>query len=215
MCSIRFKDLFASGIIWAMTGTINSVMSQPRIDGEYYFGKMEMAAGFKFSEAKFQFFYTYGAIDRSATGTFVIAGDSVILKSDKVESQDFTLVSQQHAGKGYQVIFQDANSYLVKNISCVFVVNGKQHEVMTNDAGTASIDLEHCDTIYATHTLFPDVPTIVKDAGNINNRFKLRLNPSLGSLSFKGINLRIVNDSTLSCPDNYFMDASGILFKKQ
>ncbi|HEY0434780.1 MAG TPA: hypothetical protein VGC95_12975, partial [Chitinophagaceae bacterium] len=73
----------------------------------------------------------------------------------------------------------------------------------------------HCDTIYATHTLFPDVPTIVKDAGNINNRFKLRLNPSLGSLSFKGINLRIVNDSTLSCPDNYFMDASGILFKKQ
>ncbi len=212
---LGIKDLFASVMIWGITGTVNSVMSQPRIDGEYYFGKMEMASGFKFSEGKFQFFYSYGAIDRGATGTFSIEGDSVILKSDKPAGRDFTVVSQQHAGKGYQLIFQDANSYLVRNILCVFVNNGEQHQVVTDDSGRAGIELEHCDTIYVMHTLFPDVPTIIKETANVNNRFTLRLNPSLGNLTFKGVNLKIVDDSTLACPDNYFMDASGILFRKQ
>ena len=48
-------------------------MSQTTIVGEYYFRKMEMASGFNFSkDGKFQFFYTYGAVDRTANGSFTV-----------------------------------------------------------------------------------------------------------------------------------------------
>ena len=41
------------------------LMSQSTVQGEYYFRKQEMVAGFNFSaDGKFQFFYSYGAVDR-------------------------------------------------------------------------------------------------------------------------------------------------------
>jgi hypothetical protein len=52
----------------------------PNIEGEYYFRRQEMIAVFKFSvTGKFDFFHSYGAIDRNASGTFTIDGDTLKL----------------------------------------------------------------------------------------------------------------------------------------
>lgn len=191
-------------------------MSQTIIQGEYYFRKTEMASGFNFSaEGRFEFFFTYGAVDRSASGTFKVEGDTLKLKSDKEAGKDFTISTQSKEAKGYTLIFSHPNKYLLKNILCIFIAGGKQEEALTDSNGEIHIDLPNCDTIYVQHLLYPDIATLVKDKANDNNRFNLSLNPSLEQVSFKGIDITIINDKTLSLLPNYFLDMPDIKYIKR
>ena len=191
-------------------------IAQSRVQGEYIFTKQEMVAGFEFSAgAKFKFFYSYGAVDRMATGTFTVKGDTLTLKSSKEAGHDFTVKSQSKEGKGYTIKVEDANAYLLANIRCSFFIGKEKHDEVTDEKGEIKIAFEHVDKIYVQHLLFPDIVTLVKDERNENNRFVLTLNQSLGEVSFKGIDLKIVDNKTLSCIPNYFMMVDGIKFKKQ
>lgn len=191
-------------------------MSQTKIQGEYFFRKTEMVAGFNFSAAgTFQFFFSYGAVDRSAAGTFTVEGKTIKLKSNKEAGKDFTVTAQSKEATGYTISFNHPNKYLLQNILCVFFVNGEKQEAVTDSKGTVHVDLADCDSIYAQHLLYPDILTLVKDSGNKNNRFTLALNPSLEQLSFKGIDLTIENDGSLSWLPNYFLQMSGVHFVKQ
>lgn len=191
-------------------------MSQSRIEGEYYFRKKEMVAGFNFSaDGKFEFFFSYGAVDRSAAGTFIIEGDTLKLKSDKEPGKDFTVTEQTSQGSGYTITFDHPNKYLLDNIRCVFYINGEQREIFTDNKGIVIADIPHCDSIYVQHELFPDIFTLIKDKNNTNNTFKVTLNPSLEKVSFKGIDFKIVSDSMLTCFHNYFMPLEDIEFTKE
>lgn len=191
-------------------------MSQKIIQGEYYFRKTEMASGFNFSAGgKFEFFFTYGAVDRSATGTFTVEGDTLKLKSNKEPGHDFSITNQSKQGKGYTLGFSHPNKYLTANILCLFITNGKEQQVTTGNDGKVHIDLPDCDTIYVQHLLYPDIVTLVKDKANSNNNFTLSLNPSLEQVSFKGIDLTITDDKTLSCLSNYFLPMPDIKFIKK
>ena len=112
-------------------------------------------------------------------------------------------------------MFKDANKYLIKDILCIFFVDGKKIMEYSDSNGEVNVDIAHCDTIFAQHQLFPDIATLVKDKKNDNNRFTLTLNSSLARVSFKGIDFKIVNDKTITCFPNYFMDIDNIKFIKQ
>ena len=190
-------------------------MSQTKIQGEYAFRKTEMVAGFNFWAAgTFQFFFSYGAVDRTAAGTFTVEGKTIKLKSNKEGGKDFTVTAQSKEATGYTLSFNHPNKYLLKNILCVFFVNGKEEQAVTDENGKVHVDLAHCDSIYAQHLLFKDILTLVKDANNENNRFTLALNPSLEQLSFKGIDLTIESNGSLSWLPNYFLEMSGVKFVK-
>jgi len=191
-------------------------MAQTKVQGEYYFNRHEMVAGFNFSEdGKFRFFYSYGAIDRNASGTFSVEGDVLKLKSDKTAGHDFTITSQSQQGKGYTLKFEHSNKYLLRDIRCIFFVNGNMKEEFTDENGKMSTNLNQCDSIFVQHSLFPDIPTQVKDNQNTSNRFTLSLNPSLEQVSFKGIDFKIVDSNTITCLTNYFMDIPDIEFIKE
>jgi len=183
------------------------------IQGEYYFRQTEMAAGFKFTEdGQFQFFFTYGAVDRSAAGTFSVEGNMVKLKSEKEPGKDFTVNREFRQGEGYHLAFTNANSMMVENIRCFVLVGDKREEAVTDSQGRIQLDIPHCDSIYVQHLLFPDIVTLVKSPENLNNHFELSLNPSLEQVSFKGIDFTIEEDGSLSCLPNYFMLMPGIRF---
>ncbi len=190
-------------------------MAQSTIQGEYNFRKQEMVAGFDFSaDGKFWFYYSYGAVDRHATGTYTILGDTLHLTSDKEAGKDFTVLNQSKQGSGYSLSFTHPNSYLVRNIRCIFSVDGKKKEAYTESNGEVHMEIADCDTIYVQHELYPDMVTIIKDSTNNNNRFTLTLNPSLEQVSFKGIIFKIENGNKISCMPNYFMDMTDIAFIK-
>lgn len=191
-------------------------MAQTPVLGEYYFNRHEMVAGFNFTtDGKFQFYFSYGAVDRSATGTFSVEGNTLKLKSDKTAGNDFKITQQSKQGNGYSLRFEHPNSYLLKDIRCFFFDKGKKQEEFSDDQGKVKIDLKHCDSIYVQHSLYPDIATLIKDEQNKNNTFAIALNPSLEQVSFKGIDFKIVDSKTITCLSNYFMDIPDIEFIKQ
>ena len=188
-------------------------MEKQIIQGEYYFRQTEMVAGFKFSaDGKFQFFFSYGAVDRSATGTFSVEGNLVTLKSDKEPGKDFIVNREFRQGEGYHLVFTDVNSMMVQNIRCFVLMGEKREETVTDSEGHIHLDIAHCDSIFVQHLLFPDIVTLVKSPDNKNNHFELSLKPSLEQLSFKGIDFTIEEDGALSCFPNYFLPMPGIRF---
>lgn len=192
------------------------MMSQTPFKGQYIFTRQEMAAGFNFgANGKFDFFFGYGAVDRNATGTFSVVGDTIKLKSNKEPGKDFTIIDQSREANGYQIVVTGSEKYLWKNIRCTFFIGSEMHEVFTDNDGEINVHYPYCDKIYVYHTLFPDMVTLIKDEANNNNRFILTLNPSLEQVSFKGIDFKIENDSTISCIPNYLIMLEGIKFKKQ
>jgi hypothetical protein len=186
------------------------------IFGEYYFRKHEMVSGFNFSkDGTFQFFFSYGAVDRQASGTFEVEGDVVKLKSDKEPGKDFIIEKQgKQAGGGYHIAVKHPNAFLLNYIVGVFFVGEEQHVEQTGSSGEIHVDLPHCDKIFVQHGLFPDILTLIKDADNDNNYFELSLSPSLDQVSFKGIDLKIEGEA-LTCLPNYFMPMEGIAFVKK
>jgi hypothetical protein len=189
-------------------------MTPTILEGEYYFRKTEMVAGFRFSvDGTFQFFFTYGAVDRSAAGTFSVEGNLLKLKSDKKPGKDFTVTNQSRQGEGYSLKFMHQNVYLTENIRCIFHVGDQRKEAISDSKGRVQIDIPQCESIYIQHLLYPDIVTQVKDTANQNNHFELSLNPSLEQFSFKGIDFTIEDDGSLSCHPNYFLPMQGIRFQ--
>ena len=191
-------------------------MAQTTVQGEYFFRRHEMVAGFNFSvDGKFQFFYSYGAVDRTASGTFLIEGDTLKLSSTKEPGKDFTIAKQTKAGTGYTVKFEHPNKYLLHHILCVFFIGDKKIEECTDSNGEVKTAIAQCDKIYVQHKLYPDIVTLIKDEKNDHNNFVLTLNPSLEQVSFKGIDFKIVNDKTITCLTNSFMPVEEIEFVKE
>lgn len=193
-----------------------TLFAQQTIQGDYGFHRQEMVGGFHFEGNKFQFFYSYGAIDRTASGTFSTKGDSLFLKSDKVPFKDFTVTKQLKSAKGYHLKFVDKNKYLVQGVKCIFIYEGsKSHTEVSNEKGEVFVDLPKVDRIFAMHTLFEDVLTTIKDEKSMNNNFTIKLNSSLEKVSFKGVDFHILDENILTCLPNYFMNMENIRFVKQ
>ncbi len=205
--------LLTGGIIAATSCYMQTKSSA--VSGTYHLtGMHEMAGAFRFSEkGSFEFYYSYGAVDRIADGTFTQEGSRIILKSSKEPGKDFTVTKQNAEGKGFTVKVNSTDTYMASTVSCI-VVNGEnktRYEAGNN--GIIHISLPAAEKIYLQHQLFPDVVTMIKDENNHNRYFEVSLNPSLQKISFKGIDLTIDAD-TLRMPPNYFMPFENIRFVK-
>jgi hypothetical protein len=184
------------------------------LQDEYYFRKTEMASGFMFSpDGRFQFFFSYGAVDRSAAGTYFIDGNLLRLKSEKEPGKDFAVTRQYKGVVGFSLKFFHAQRYLTENIRCVFQAGEQKTEVISDSQGLVVTELIQCDHIFVQHLLYPDIFTQVKDPANLNNHFELSLETSLEQVSFKGIDFTIEADGSLTCHPNYFMPFTGIRYQ--
>ncbi len=193
-----------------------NLMAQDLLQGKYYYQRQEMVAAFNFfPDGRFEFFYSYGAIDRTATGTFEVEGDSLKLKSDKEAGHDFSIDKQSKSGSGYRINCHAPNPQLLRYMQCIAFVGTEKFVYEANQEGTILIDLPKCDKIYAKHSLFVDIPTLIKDENNKNNLFEITLQPSVQQLSFKGIDFHIDDEHTISCLPNYFMPIDNLRFTKE
>lgn len=191
-------------------------MAQSPIQGEYYFRRQEMVAGFNFfTGGRFEFFYSYGAADRHATGTFTVEGAVLKLKSDKEGGQDFSIDEQsKNEGRGYVVKCQSPNTFLLPYMQCIAFTGDKPEIFEAGNDGVIFIDMPHCDKIYVINNIFPDIPTLIKDENNENNLFIVSILASVQEVSFRGIEFKIEDENSISCLANYFMPLEGIEFTK-
>ncbi|MFN8290972.1 MAG: hypothetical protein U0U70_11985 [Chitinophagaceae bacterium] len=86
------------------------------ITGEYFLeGVREMASGFLLKpDNSFQFFFSYGALDRQATGRWKQDGERIIFNSDKWPGTDFTITRSEPGDEreGVLIRLEQANPML-------------------------------------------------------------------------------------------------------
>lgn len=192
-----------------------AAVAQNKVEGVYTLrGIHDMAATFNFtSDGKFQFEYFYGAVDRFASGTYTVVGDTLKLKSDKTAGKDFTVTQQSQKGKGFTIIVKDKNPVLINQVRCIFVKgNETLFEDVTGNTGKLETEKINCDKIYLQHPLLPDIATLIKNENNNNNYFEVSLNPSLQQVSFIGIDF-FIKENILTCLPNYFLPFENVNFE--
>lgn len=174
-----------------------------------------MASGFRFMpDGTFQFFMIYGAVDRQASGTYSLHGDTIKLTSNKQPGNDFEILQQDIKGNTYKVVVRDENSYLTQTVKAIVYFGNNRKEFEANSEGVIDIATKNCEKIYLQHELYSDIATLIKDELNANTYFEVKLKPSLSEVSFKGIDLFRDGD-TLRCHANYLMPFENIRFVKE
>lgn len=113
-------------------------LAQSAVPGEYYLrGVMEVGSGFLFKpDSTFQFFFSYGALDREGSGTWTLKGNEVVLNSRPRPLHDFALVNSYKNGNGKITIrIVDNNPLLVRYVFGRMVFADSTIEAMANDSG--------------------------------------------------------------------------------
>lgn len=179
-------------------------------------GQREMAGGLEIRpDSSFEFFLSYGASDRYATGKWKTRGDSLVLLSRKTPGKDFEIEKQNRKGEGFTILIQHPNPILAESVRCFAFSGGKREIFRANREGEIQIPWPECDTIYLQHLFFPDIATLIKDRNNPNRNFTLTLSPKIGEVSFKGIWFWIDEEGFLRCPMNYFLPMENIRFERK
>lgn len=99
---------------------------QNNIVGEYYLsGVMETASGIKLdADSTFQFFFSYGALDRSGSGRWSIKNNSLVLNSSKsYPGRDFKLTDSSTDNNNFITLkIEDPNQNVLRYVHCLAVI---------------------------------------------------------------------------------------------
>ncbi|HMH31819.1 MAG TPA: hypothetical protein VK543_02255 [Puia sp.] len=162
---IVFRNSFMKKIIivFLLTLTIHAANAQRAnsgIAGEYYLrGVMETASGFQLNpDSSFNFFYSYGALDRFGTGRWSVQNDQiVILNSRQRPAVDFKLIeSRVTADDSITIIIKDNNNALLHYVQCRIQTRTGIKELTTNQEGIARFAKEPADSLALLFILCPD-----------------------------------------------------------
>jgi hypothetical protein len=119
-----------------------NVNAQKNLAGEYYLqGVMETASGFKLNtDSSFEFFFSYGALDRYGSGKWSVNKDSIILISKQYPGKDFKLINTVPAKNNLSVLkIEDPNTNLYRLVYCRFKSINVDTIINFNEDGTLVI----------------------------------------------------------------------------
>jgi hypothetical protein len=111
----------AAAVFLIITCLMLNLNAQKNISGEYYLqGVMETASGFKLNaDSTFEFFFSYGALDRYGSGKWSVNNNTVILNSKPSPGKDFKLANSVASNNKFSTIkIEDKNTNLYRFVYC-------------------------------------------------------------------------------------------------
>ncbi len=171
-------------------------MKQRTVDntaGMYYLhGVKETSSGFKLNkDGTFQFFFTYGALDRYGSGEWILEGNQVILQSKPWAGRDFALVQSAIAADNLVTVKIIGNPQLVGHVF-VSLDNGETGTwVKTNSAGEAGFAPREVKNISLVFEFCPERFTHFQVTQPTHNYFEVRFEPWVMEVYFQAFPLQI------------------------
>lgn len=167
------------------------------MEGEYYLeGVREMASGFLLkADGEFQFFFTYGALDRFGSGKWSVKDDQLILNSRTKPPYDFALTDSKTQPEDFiNIKMVAANPMLLGHMFCS-LENGRQGtwkqmsqhgdvQFQKQQVETVSLLLEFCAERFST------IPINKPE----HNEFTFRFEPTIMEVFFEDFTLQIGTD---------------------
>ena len=184
ICTIIFLS-FISHIMCAQK-------SQDSIAGRYFLqGVMEMASVLELNaDSTFNFFYSYGAVDRYGNGKWSVTGSKIILNSRQRPPLDFKMIeSKANTDNSITIQILDNNKALLHYVYCIISTISGQHDADANSEGIISFPKEPIDSISLLFRLCPDRYSTFKVDKNLNF-FQFRFERWLPEIFFDQIQMK-------------------------
>lgn len=185
------------------------------LTGEYYLSSvMETASGFKLNpDSTFQFFFSYGALDRYGEGNWLVKGNKIFFNSRQRQEQDFGLNnSSQMNNDSIQIRITDKNELLLKHVHCTLKSGDIVIREVTDRSGIAKFPKLPIDSISLVFEFCPEKTSVFVPKSSKDNYFEFRLEPWIAEYSFKDFSLNI-GDKTLE-GIHPLLDGKKYVFRK-
>jgi len=170
------------------------------LSGIYYLsGVHEMASAFQINNDKtFKFFFTSGALDRYATGTWKIENGTILLTTKPKPASDFALVSSKSiSGSGITVQITEKNEALLPYVYCFLKKGQEETQAKTNNKGIASFTVNNADSITLIFQFSTERSSTFPIANKQHNYFEFHFEPWLFEVFFKDFPLKIGIDELM------------------
>lgn len=182
--------------------TIINMQAQTNIAspvGEYYLqGVMETAAGFKINgDSTFNFFFSYGALDRQGEGIWKVEGSEIVFNSNQ-NVKDFIIEqSQQTDDKAVIIKLTRTNPNINKYFHAhLFHANDTAH-AQSNAEGIITFPLQKVDSVKLFFEWCPEKITTLKIEHPDHNYFIIQLQPTILDVLFTNTRMKLDKNGIL------------------
>jgi len=170
----------------AQTKTISPV-------GNYYLqGVMETASGFRLNkDSSFQFFFSYGALDRYGEGRWKVKNNTIVFESKQKPAADFRL-AKSSAGENDRISIQlkDMNENFLHYVYCKIKGGGKEQEGTMDKDGLIQFALQPIDSIELVFEFCPEKKSVIAMTVKEHHSFELVPEPWLMEIFFHNFSLQ-------------------------
>ena len=169
------------------------IPAQSNIPGEYYLrGVTEVASGFLLKpDSTFEFFFSYGALDRMGSGKWVAKGKEIILNSKPRPPHDFSLISsKQVTGDFITIKINDRNELLQRYVYAKIKFTDTVMEGMTNEKGEIQFPRKTMEGLSLQFQFCPEKTSVFRP-GNEHNYFEFRFEPWITEYFFSDFHLKV------------------------
>lgn len=171
----------------------NDTEAQSVIAGEYYLrGVMEVGSGFLLKpDSTFQFFFSYGALDRQGSGKWTVKDKEVIFNSKPWPLRDFALISSKAVNEDFITIkIVDNEKPLIRYVYVKLVSNGEVMEGMANEKGEIKFSKKRIDSLSLVFQFCPEKISVFQPDKS-HNYFEFCFEPWIAEYFFNDFHLSL------------------------
>lgn len=179
---------------------MNAQQQTISIPGEYHLrGVMEVASGFKLNpDSTFDFYFSYGAMDRTGTGRWENKGNRVFFNSVSPKSSHFTLIKTGKDEKGDILItFNSQDPILRSGIYAIIFSGTTKSEPKSGREGEIRFPRQPVDSILLLFEFTPEKTAFFPVADKTANLFTFGFEPWIMDVFFNELSLE-VNEKELT-----------------
>ncbi len=188
------KKLLLFIFLFIFSKNARAQVAEKELVGNYYLtGLREIGSGFELlANGTFQFFFSYGALDRAGNGTWKIVGDSLVLKSTKIAEKDYKLEKTEKRNiKGTTIKITCANNYLAEKVF-VQINGGKNTPIQKVDSyGSIHFEESGVEKIDLIFQFCPEKISKFTITKKSYNYFEFNMLPSIFDVNFNDMKLKI------------------------
>ncbi len=170
-------------------------MEDEKIEGDYYLtGVMETGCGIKLNfDYSFDFFYSYGALDRHGYGTWKKLSDTEIILHTNYEGlKPFTiLLEETKETNETHIEIPNFNKILLDNTRIEIISGGEIIEKIADSNGHFIFEQGKADAIIVTCMFYFDNSATLTPQNEHSNYFELAPNHNLPLVHFKDARFQI------------------------
>ena len=175
------------------------LFSQQKMAGVYNLnGVMETASGFKLNkDSSFEFYFSYGALDRYGGGTWKLRDGQVIFTSKPWPGKDFKLVSSGAAPANQITARISAkNTMLLQYVNFTLYSNGKALSHAADSKGFVNFTKQKVDSLILQFEFVPERKSVFTGLIPGHNYFEFSFEPWLVEVFFNEFKL-LYNEGNL------------------